>query len=126
MRDRIDEFEALGADVITIGMGQPEMAADFRDQQEIPFPVLVDHTKKTYRMLGLGRGSMVKIMGPQVWLRGAKGLLTGHGMATPKQDPYQLGGAVVLDKGGRVKHVHRATTSSDNLPVDDLLAALSK
>ncbi len=107
-------------------MGRPEMAADFRDKQEIPFLVLVDHTKETYRMLELGRGSLMQIMGPQVWLRAAKGLVTGHGVAAPKQDPYQLGGAVVVGRGGSVKHVHRAKTSSDNLPVDDLLAALER
>ncbi len=126
MRDRIDEFEALGARVVSIGMGRPEMAADFRDQQEIPFLLLVDRTKETYRILGLGRASLMQLLGPQGWLRFAKGVVAGHGVGTPKQDPYQLGGAVVLAEGGEIKHVHRAAAAPDNLPVDDLLAALSR
>ena len=126
MRDRRNEFEELDAEIITIGMGLPGMAADFKEDREIPFLLLVDRTKETYRMLGLGRASLLELIGPQVWLRFAKGILTGHGVATPQQDPYQLGGAVVLEKGGSVKHVHRAKDAADNLPVDDLLAALSR
>lgn len=126
MRDRRKEFEDLDAEIVTIGMGIPPMAADFKDKQDIPFLVIVDRTKETYRMLGLGRGNLWDLIGPHVWLRFAKGMLTGHGVATPQQDPYQLGGAVVLEKGGDVKHVHRAKDPADTLPVDDLLAALSR
>ena len=102
------------------------MAAHFRDEQKIPFLLLVDRTKKTYRMLGLGRASLMQVAGPKVWTRFAKGMVTGHGVGMPKQDPYQLAGAVVLDKGGEIKHVHRSKSAPDNLPVDDLLAALGR
>ena len=77
-------------------------------------------------MLGLGRASLMELVGPQVWLRFAKGMLSGHGVAKPQQDPYQLGGAVVIEMGGSVKHVHRAKDVADNLPVDELLGALSR
>ena len=124
MRDRYKEVTDRGADVVAIGMGRPEMAADFRAKQKMPFRLLVDHTKETYRTLELGRASLMQILGPSVWWRFAKGMVTGHGVTAPKQDPYQLSGAAVVDAGGRVKLVHRATSSADNLPVDKLLSAL--
>ena len=124
MRDRYNEVTDKGADVVAIGMGRPEIAADFRAKQQVPFRLLVDHTKETYRTLELGRASLLQIAGPAVWWRFAKGMVTGHGVAAPKQDPYQLSGAAVVEVGGRVKLVHRARSSADNLPVDKLLSAL--
>jgi hypothetical protein len=124
LRDRHQEFTQAGAKVVTIGMGIPEMAADFRDKQDIPYLLLVDRTKETYRALEMKRGSFMDVAGPQVWLRGAKGLLTGKGAAMPKQDPYQIGGAAVVDKGGEIKFLHRGERSDDTVPVDKLLDAL--
>jgi peroxiredoxin len=124
LRDRYEEFAKRGADVVAIGMGVPEMAADFRDKQDIPFRLLVDNTKETYRVLEMKKGSLLDVVGPGVWLRGARGILSGKGAAMPKQDPYQMGGAVVVDKGGEVKFVHRGQHAPDTAPVDKLLAAL--
>ena len=124
MRDRYEEFTERGADVVAVGMGIPEMAADFRDKQDIPFRLLVDRTKETYRALEMKKGSLLDVVGPGVWLRGAKGILTGKGAAMPKQDPYQMGGAVVVDKGGEVKLIHRGERASDTATVDKMLGAL--
>ncbi len=106
---------------MAIGMGIPEMAAHFRDSQQIPFPLLVDHRKQTYRALEIGRGSCMDVAGPKVWARSAKSILSGKGQGVPKQDPLQLGGAIVVDAGGRVRYMHRAKTSSDNPKPEELL-----
>jgi hypothetical protein len=124
LRDYHEDFERVGANLLAIGMGTPEMAAHFRDTQDIPFPLLVDHTKQTYRALELGRGSWMDVAGPKVWARGAKSILSGKGQGVPKQDPMQLGGAIVVEAGGRVKYIRRAKTSSDNPKPEDLLGQL--
>lgn len=105
-------------------MGRPEMAAHFRDTQRIPFPLLVDRERQTYRALELARGSRMDVMGPAVWGRFAKGIVTGKGLGIPKQDPLQLSGMVVADTGGEILFVYRSKTSADNAPVRDLLDAL--
>ena len=99
------------------------MAAHFRDEQEIPFPLLVDHTKQTYRALSIKRSGPWNVYGPPVWVKGIRAIVQ-YGNKIPKQDPLQLGGVVVADKGGEVLFVHRANASSDNVPVDRILAAL--
>ena len=124
MRDRYDEFKERGIDVVAIGMGIPGMAAHFRDEQKIPFPLLVDHNKQTYRALGIKRTGAWNVYGPPVWVKGIRSILA-YGNKIPKQDPFQLGGVVVADKGGEVLFVHRATASSDNAPVDRILAAVA-
>ena len=103
-------------------MGATETARRFKAQQRLPFTLLVDKKRKSYRMLGLERGSMSNVMGPRVWKEGVKSMLK-HGQGVPKEDPYQLGGAIII-QDGELKLIHRSRTSSDNLPIEDLLAAI--
>jgi peroxiredoxin len=123
LRDYKEDFAAKGAEVVAIGMGIPAMAADFKEKQDIPFRLLVDQQKQTYSALDLERSALAAT-GPQVWLKGARSLLKGHGLARAEQDWQQLGGAMVVDAGGRVLLVHRASDSADNAPVRRLLEAL--
>lgn len=111
--------------MIAIGMGWPAAAADFREQQDVPFPLLVDHTKQTYRAVKMKRGTLWQVAGPPVWLRSIKSFVGGHGMTPkPKQDPLQMGGVVVVEAGGRILYQHISETSSDNPPTDDVVAAI--
>lgn len=126
MRDHYDEIRSLGADVVAIGLGRPDMAAYFRDEFDIPFRLFVDPEKRSYKVLKLRRSGWSGVMGPTVWMRGAQSLLKGRGIAKPKQDPLQLGGAVVIDTGGKIAFVHRADDSSDNVPIEKLLDALRR
>ena len=108
--------------VVVIGMGATATARKFKEQQRLPFTLLVDKKRESYRMLGLERGSMSNVMGPRVWRDGFRSMMK-HGQGLPQEDPYQLGGTVVV-KDGELTLVHRARTSSDNLPIEDLLAAI--
>ena len=125
MRGSYDEITRAGAELYAIGMGIPEMAADFKEKQDVPFPLLVDRTKETYRALDLAKASWWDVTGPPVWLRFAKGLVTGHLSAWPKQDPKQLAGVAIVDPGGDIRYLHRAKNASDNPPVERLLKELT-
>lgn len=125
MRDRYEEITATGGQVAAIGMGWPEAAAAFKHEFEIPFPLMVDRTKETYRTLGMRRGNIWDVAGPPVWIRGLKNVLGGRQpFARPKQDALQLGGTAVIAPGAQLLLVHRSDTSSENLPVDAIVSAL--
>jgi hypothetical protein len=124
LSERYEEIRAKGADVVAIGMGRVDMAAHFAETRSIPFRLLVDHDRETYRALGLKVGTWLDAAGPKVWMRGIKGTLSGHPSSLPKQDPKQMGGVMVVETGGGVVYLHRADDSSDNPPIDDVLAAL--
>lgn len=125
MSDRHEEFEARGARIVAIGMGVPEMAAHFRDERGVTFPLIVDHSKETYRALEMKRGNLWEVSGPQNWGRFAKGILTGHGVdLRPKQDPLQMGGAIVVDAGGEILYTFRASAAKETPDPEELLAAL--
>ena len=124
MSERYQEFQDRGADVVAIGMGRVDMAKHFADTRDIPFRLLVDHGQESYRALELRRGTLLEVAGPKVWMRGIKSTLTGHPSSLPKQDAKQMGGVMVVAPGSDVRYVHRAEASSDNPPIDDVLAAL--
>lgn len=124
MSGRYEEFTARGASIAAIGMGLPGMAEDFREKQGIQFPLLVDHTKQTYRALEMKKGNLWDVMGPKNWMRYANGILSGHGVDRPKQDPLQMGGVLVVDTDGAVTYEFRAGAAKENPPIDEVLAAL--
>ena len=108
--------------MVVIGMGATETARRFKEKERLPFTVLVDKKRESYRMLGLKRGSPLEVMGPRVWGKGLKSVVR-HGQGVPKEDPYQLGGAAIV-KDGTLTLVHRAEDSADNLSAEALLEAL--
>lgn len=124
LRDRYEEFTSAGAEVVAIGMGAGLRARAFKEEMRIPFPLLVDRTRETYRLLELERGSWIDLVGPKVWAPGLRSLAGGNAQKWPQEDPRQLGGAAVVLPGGRLAFVHRAGSSADNVPVDRLLEAL--
>ena len=123
MRDRSDDVRAKGARVAAIGMGDIEEATAFAASNPAPFPLLVDPARRSHRAIELTRGTWTTVVGPHVWVRGIQATAT-HGLAVARQDPRQLGGAVVIGRGGEMRLVHRSKSSGDNLAVDRLVGAL--
>jgi len=99
------------------------MAAHFKDEFEIPFTLLVDHDKRTYKALAIQRASAWNIYGPPVWVNGLRSIVK-HPNKIPKQDPFQLGGAAVVDKSGEILYLYRSRASSDIPPIDEVLSTL--
>jgi len=124
LRDRYDEIRAAGADVAAIGMGDPRMAAAFKDSYQVPFPLLVDHRKETYRAAEVKRGNLFEVAGPKVWLRTAKNIVTGKPQGKPQQDAFQLGATAIVERGGGIRYMHLSEDSADNIPINLLLDRL--
>lgn len=124
MRARVDEFASREVNLAMVGMGTPEAAARFKARYAANVRLIVDRRKETYRALGVKQGSVGEVVGPKVWLPGVRALATGQVVKKPRQDPYQLGGAAVVDTSGEITYAYRAQTSADHPSVDDVLAAL--
>lgn len=108
-------------------MGQVEMAAHFREEQDVPFPLIVDRKKETYRALEVARGSLLDVAGPSVWLRAVKNVAKGHPpFQKPQQDALQLGATAIVKPGGEIAHIHRSKDSSDNYSVDEVIKKVSE
>lgn len=125
LRDAYEDLTARG-ELAAIGMGRPEEAAAFKARWQVPFPLLVDRRKESYRALGLETGSLARIAGPRVWGPFLAAMARGRGVAIGRQDIYQLGGAAVIVPGGTITYLHRARTSADNAPIAELVNALHR
>ncbi len=101
-------------------MGWPAAAAAFKEERNIPFPLLVDHRKETYRAMDLKRGSAWEVLGPPMWMRHLRAYAR-QGFSMAQQDWHQLAGVVIARPGGEIVYSHRALDPADNPPVGKLL-----
>jgi hypothetical protein len=123
-RDR-EEFDAAGARLAVVGQGTPRHARAFIDDHGLEgLTLLVDPDRKTYAAAGAKVGGVTDLFGPGVALRGLKavagerviqGRTIGH--------PAQLGGVLVIARGGEITWSHLANDAGDNPPNSDVLEA---
>ena len=123
-RDR-EEFDAAGARLAVIGQGTPRHAQAFIEDHGLEgLTLLVDPDRKTYEAAGAKMGGVTDLFNPGVAVRGLKavagerviqGRTVGH--------PAQLGGVLVIARGGEVEWSHLANDAGDNPPNSEVLEA---
>lgn len=96
----------------------------YRGRFRIPYPVVTDESRATYRAYGLGRGSLWRLWGPPTWKVYARLLRKGAHLQRPKEDTLQLGGDFVIGRDGRFAFEHPSKGPDDRPPIDDLIAAV--
>jgi hypothetical protein len=119
-----DEIRAAGGDVVAIFQYRAEPTFNFCRKRAVPFDCLGDPERKAYHAVGLERGGLKEVIGPQL----AKGFLRAarHGAlpGVPKGDTAQRPGIFVVSPEGRVLYAHYHRDSADNPPMSELLAAV--
>ena len=121
-KHRLDE---IGASAVFVTFDDPvAVRSGLLAGLEVPYPVLVDRERESYRAWGLRRSSVAGIwLDPRVWARYATLILRGERMRRFGSDTLQLGGDFVLDRDGTVVYA-RPQRRDDRPPVGELLAAL--
>jgi hypothetical protein len=130
VQGRLAEFERCGAQVIAVGQGTGAEAAAAARRHGITYPCLGDPGHESYRTLGLGRTGLFGLtLAP--FFEDPRGAFQNlkradlRASANPRSDVRRLGGAMVVDRSGRVRFLHRSATTTDVPSTDTLLAALS-
>lgn len=123
LRGDFAKFEAAGADLVVVAMGNVDEVAAFRRELELPFRMLADPQQESYRLYGLPRGSLSSVAGPRVWWRGLVSILS-FGAGRIIGDPLQLPGSFVIDGLGVIRQAHHAANSADWLPTEEILTAV--
>lgn len=124
MRDRLDD---LGdADVALVTFTRPRNLRGYRGRLGLPYAVLADESRATYRAYGLGRGRWWRVWGPATVRAYARLMRTGARVERPQEDTGQLGGDFVVDRQGRLAYAYPSTGPSDRPPVDDLVVAVAR
>jgi peroxiredoxin len=125
IRERFEELSAAGIRTVAVTMGDAAQAARFKESRKLPCDVLADPGLRAYAAYGLEKGGMIKIAGPQMWWAGFKSVVK-YGAARPVGDIWQMPGAFLVAKGGKLLYAHRAANSGDLESYDHILDLFKK
>ncbi len=115
LKSEYPAFVELGANVVVVGQGEPERAADYARRFEIPCPVLCDPTFTAYAAYDVleGKPSQILFDAPEEYLKcdfeaGMNLSNSRHGTERAMVDsPWQLPGEFVVDKHGMIRLTYR-------------------
>ena len=128
MRPFIPRFKQLGASVAFIGVGKPWMAQGFDEEFGLSkegAQILTDPSRASFRAAGMKHG-IWRTLGPQTWPAGIRALLGGHRQGKTQGDPWQQGGALVLNHDGAIVYRHVNGSAGDHVKVDAVLRAVER
>jgi peroxiredoxin len=116
-----EEFRAAGADIVAIFQYRAEPTYNFCRKRGVPFDCFGDPEREAYHAVGLERGGLREVVGPQLtkgFLRAAR-----HGAfpGVPKGDTAQRPGTFVVASDGTVAFAHYNKDSADNPDTGELL-----
>ncbi len=125
MSDRLDEL-GHNTRVVLVTFTDEGNLSQYQQTHDLPFPVLVDANRDTYRAFGLGRGTIARIWGRKAARRyldifKEQGLT---GLRRPTEDTLQLGGDFVVDPRGTLVYGFWGEGPDDRPAVGDLIAAV--
>jgi len=124
VRDRYEEFVDVGVGVTAIGTGGKRYAAAFIEDEDVPFPVLLDEDGAAADIVGtkaLGVGTLLK---PSAYVAGVRSLTKGHRQQKTGRRPTQLGATLVIGPGDELLYEDYEDFAGDHADIDDVLASL--
>ena len=132
LRGDLPELEAAGAQVVAVGQGESERTAAMVTRRGYPFPVLSDPDRRAYAAYGLLQGTPAQLVHDFPWRPGdmasAESVFLRPRRGTERavvDDPWQLPGEFVVDRGGTIVLGHRYQYCEDFPPKGVLLGAIA-
>jgi peroxiredoxin len=124
LRDRYDELQAQGVDLVAIGTGDQRYAGAFVRDERIPFLVLVDDDAAAARAASVSTASWYRLLHPSSWKASVEAWRRGARIHKAGKRVRQLGATFVIGPGDNVRYSHVDADSVDHAPVTDILAAV--
>ena len=121
------DFERIGAEVMFVAYHDPEllMAKMLRDL-DLPFALLLDPARATYRQWGLEQATLRNWLSPGFYLGVAKFILAREPNLGTTPGPVQMGGDFVVGRDGRLTFVNLMKSFHDRAPIAQLLSVLKR
>jgi len=120
-----EDFERLGAEVVMVAYHDPELLmAKMMHDLELPFTLLLDRTRESYRRWGLDQASWRNLLVPGLYISAAKSMLKREPSLGSTPGPVQLGGDFVINRDGRLAFVNYMKSFHDRASIPTLLGAL--
>ena len=115
------EIEALGAAVLAVSFEPRDRLFQLSRVLQLPFPLLSDQERDTYRAYGLQSGNLRQIFSLGTVLAYVKLLAQGRMYHFRRSDLRQLGGDFIVDPDGIIRYQHRSAAPHDRPSVDELI-----
>jgi peroxiredoxin len=125
LRERYEEITERGAEVVAVGTGDERYAARFVEDEDVPFPVLVDDDARAARAASVKRASPWGLFNPRSFPGARRARRAGHRIHKSGTRVTQLGATFVVGPGEHVRYEHVDTHTADHAPLDEVFAALS-
>ncbi|PKB63578.1 MAG: hypothetical protein BZY80_06480 [SAR202 cluster bacterium Io17-Chloro-G2] len=126
MRRHHREIEDRNGAVLAVSFESSERISQLFRQMQLPFPILSDPRRDTYRAYGLASGNLLRLWAPGTIWTYIKLLARGNWYHFGKSDLRQMGGDFVLDQGGLVAYEFRGASPHQRPTVSELLAVLDR
>lgn len=126
LRDAAKDFKKAHVQVVLVGMGSPEESEKFKEQFQVPFPLVCDPERKLYKLYGLKRMGMLDFLSPSLALKSLGAVVQGHGVGMPEGDVKQLAGVFIIDAQGVVCWQYLSADPPDFASAEDILEALKE
>ena len=125
LRDALPAIHSYGAELIIIGNGTPDQAQRFAEGIDLETPLYTDPERASYAALGMSREisqHLAQLPGTlgAAWKTWRQGFRQGAVLG----DAMQLGGVLVVSKGGRVVYEQRSRHPGDHPSNRHVLEAL--
>lgn len=121
MRQKHVEIEALGAAVLAVSFEPRDRLFQLSHVVRLPFPLLSDQERDTYRAYGLERGNLRQIFSPRTALTNVKLMARGRMYHFRRSDLRQLGGDFIVDPDGVIRYQYRSAAPHDRPSVEELI-----
>ena len=125
MRERYDEISGKGAEVVAVGTGDERYAARFVEDEQVPFPVLVDDAAAAARAASVKRATPWGLFNPKSFPGSRRARRAGYRIHKSGRRVTQLGATFVIGPGDKVRYEHVDAHTADHAPLDEVLAALN-
>jgi len=121
LRDREEEFRRRKVAIVIVTFESDFLARVYVEETGMPWPLLVDDTRDTYRAYGMLSASFRDIWGPKTWWVYLKEILKGQRLKKSEGDISQRGGDVLIDPSGIVAMHHVGAGPADRPSVESIL-----
>jgi len=125
LRDAYKAVQDAGAEVVTVGTGNPEFARSFVADYRIPYPVLIDADARAAKIAAIPRVPFWRLFHPASYSGTRRAWRAGHRIGASGKRVDQLGATFVIGPGPALLYEHRDAHSADHAPLAQLIASLS-
>ncbi len=122
--DRYEEILEAGAGVTAIGTGGKRYAKAFIEDEQVPFPVLLDEDGAAADIVGTRSLGVRSLLKPTAYMAGLRSVAGGHRQHKTGRRPTQLGATLVIGPGDELLYEDYEDFAGDHADIDEVLTAL--